>query len=120
MGVVFYGSTTMKLDLEAARKELKEKSEDAIERGTAIKWAGRAVVCYEKCLEDGSPEMFSRGDDNYHEALEHSALAEDPSLVGEVKAEIGKRRKACIEKFKNKSAFLSLKQTRTVRGGNLP
>jgi len=107
----------MKLDLEAARKELKGKSETEIEEETARKWAARAIVCYEKCLEGGSVEMFSRGDDNYHEALEHAALSENTGLVGDVKVEIAEIRKKSLAKIsKTASAgFLSLRQSRIIK-----
>src|SRR6266478_4449672 len=107
----------MKLDLEAARKELKEKSENEIEEETARKWAARAIVCYEKCIEDSSVEMFSRGDDNYHEALEHAALSENTGLVSEVKSEIAEKRKKCLAKISKTAgtSFLSLRQSRIIK-----
>src|SRR6266403_953682 len=107
----------MKLDLEAARKELKDKTETQIEEETAAKWAARAIVCYEKCAEGGSVEMFSRGDDNYHEALEHAALSENTSLVSEVKLEIVEKRKKCLEKISKTAgtSFLSLRQSRIIK-----
>ena len=89
----------MKLDLEAARKELGEKSQTQIEEETAAKWAARAIVCYEKYIEFGVGDMMNRGDTNYHEALEHAALADDPMiLVAEVKAEVDKIRNQCFNK----------------------
>lgn len=110
----------MKLDIKAARKELEEKDDLQIEHETSIKWASRAAAAFEMCLEneDDHLRLFSWGDDLFHEALEHAALAEEPNLVGEIKKEIGDRRQKCVEKYAKREprkAFLSLRSSRIIR-----
>ena len=88
----------MKLDLDAARKELGEKSQTQIEEETAAKWAARAIVCYEQYIKVGLGDTWARAETNYHEALEHAALADDPMcLVAEVKAEVDKIRNQALK-----------------------
>lgn len=109
----------IKLKIEEARKELEEKDDLQIEHETSIKWASRAAAAFEMCLEkeDDHLRYFSWGDDLFHEALEHAALAEDPTLVGEIKNEIGPRRQKCVDKYtksESKKAFLSLRSSRMI------
>jgi len=108
----------MRLKIEEARKELREKDEEQIETETAIKWASRAAVAYEMCLEhdERAIELFSWAEDMYHEALEHAGLSKDVSLVEEIKTELEKRREECLNKYQKKASrhWLSRRALHTV------
>lgn len=72
------------VDLEAARKELKEKSLDQIQKETAYKWASRALAARE--LFDQDQQFILDYNEYVHEALEHAALVEDDGFFSEIKS----------------------------------
>lgn len=67
----------MRRRLPDQRREVRSKSDAAIERETAFKWAGRAVACYEEYAATGDVDWLRRGDDYRHEALEHAGTIGD-------------------------------------------
>lgn len=73
------------LNLEAAQKELSEKSYIDIQMETAWKWASRAVVAYQASIDGkNTPEKlgwYLQGVEYGHEAIEHAALVEDKGKV---------------------------------------
>lgn len=76
------------LDLEKARKELKEKSYLEIQESTTWTWAARACVAYEKAeketkLEEKLGWAFV-GTEYDHEAIEHAALCEDKGRLTKI------------------------------------
>ena len=60
-----------------ALREVASKSDAAIERETAYKWAARAVACCQKYAQTGTSHWLRRVEDYRHEALEHAALVGD-------------------------------------------
>jgi hypothetical protein len=68
--------------VEAARKELQEKSIKDIQIDTAKKWAARAYVAFEIAAyfssedRDSAIGWFHVGEEYRHEALKHAALVE--------------------------------------------
>lgn len=66
-----------RLQFPNALREVETKSDAAIERETALKWAGRAVACYHKFSATKKPEWRLRAQDYEHEAIEHAALVRD-------------------------------------------
>lgn len=80
------------LDVEAARKELQEKSLLAIERATAITWASRAAACLDLAADAQTEEERTarlRESENYRqEALEHAAMTEDIPFLQAILAEL--------------------------------
>lgn len=71
------------LDIEAAKKELQEKTLTDIQMETAYKWASRALACRE-LFEDNNQLMLDYSE-YMHEALEHAALVEDEAFFIEIK-----------------------------------
>lgn len=68
-----------------ADREVGKKSEEALERETAEKWASRALACYHRYVEGHGLSWYLRGESYRHEALEHAALAGDGGkLVGKL------------------------------------
>lgn len=92
----------LELDLEKAEKDLEE-GEEGIEKQTALNWAARAVVIFERYSEDKNPENLSWGDDMLHEALEHAALSEDVSLVEEIKTFLDEKREEAVSRAAKKA-----------------
>jgi hypothetical protein len=95
----------IKLDIKAGLKEVKEKTEEQIEQSAAITWAQRAAACYIVCQK--TPEKLQklvwllRGEDNRHEAIEHSALVENQGkFTHELQIELDKYRDAALESIK--------------------
>lgn len=72
------------IDLDSARKEIREKTLDQIQRETAYKWASRALAAREMFEDD---QQFILDYAEYtHEALEHAALVDDESFFQEIRA----------------------------------
>lgn len=71
------------VDLEAARKELNEKSLEQIQKETAYKWASRALAARE--LFDQDQQFILDYNEYVHEALEHAALVEEDGFFQTVK-----------------------------------
>lgn len=68
------------MTLSQARREVFTKSDKVIERETALKWAYRAVACYERAAREVGVKQTGwllRAADYAHEALEHSATVGD-------------------------------------------
>jgi hypothetical protein len=81
------------LNLEAAEKELSEKSYTDIQSETTWKWASRAAVAYLASVDSEAPgeklAWYLQGTEYAHEAIEHAALIEDKGKVlSEVQTEI--------------------------------
>ena len=76
------------LTVEEAKKEVKEKTTEEINKETAFKWASRAIACLEfskEAVDEAEKkEWVARADDFSHEALEHSALVGDASFAKEI------------------------------------
>lgn len=93
--------------VEAARKELQEKSMEDIQIDTAKKWAARAHVAYEIAYwfgEEGDRDSaigwFHVGEEYRHEALEHAALVdskEGDDLLQSVRDLVSSLRDSAIE-----------------------
>lgn len=65
------------LDVQAALKELKEKTYGQIQYETSFKWASRAAASYQNCLSVPVEEKlvcWTIAEEFYHEAVEHAAL----------------------------------------------
>jgi len=76
------------IKLEEALKELAEKSLNDIQIETAWKWASRAAASYKNSLNArGKDRMlyWALGEEYYHEAVEHAALADSESFLKEVR-----------------------------------
>lgn len=67
--------------LEAARREVLEKSHEQVEEETAWKWAARAVACFENHEESHSERWLEDYEDYRHEAIEHAAFADQDGTV---------------------------------------
>jgi hypothetical protein len=65
--------------IDAGMAELKKKSLRVIQTDTAIKWLGRAVAAVKLGKTDDAHEYA-------HEALEHAALSDKPTLITDVRA----------------------------------
>jgi hypothetical protein len=68
------------MTLSQARKEVASRTDKAIERETALKWAYRAVACYERAAREVGVKRLGwllRAADYDHEAREHSATVKD-------------------------------------------
>ncbi len=61
--------------IDLARQEIRSKSNEDIELGTAVRWACRAVACFEVWVETGDLQWRDRGVIYQHEAAEHAAEA---------------------------------------------
>jgi hypothetical protein len=86
------------LDLDKARKEIKEKTYREIETATAWTWASRACVYYEGVEDSGNTLWaWTVAEEAYHEAIEHSALAEDDGGLL-------KKIKKAVEPYQEKAA----------------
>ena len=78
--------------VEAARRELQEKSMEEIQIDTAKKWAARAHVAFEIAAYFGAEDRdnaigwFHVGEEYRHEALEHAALVESEESDGLLQA----------------------------------
>lgn len=95
------------LDLEKAEKDL-EVGEEGVEKQTALNWAARAVVIFDRYIEDKNPETLSWADDMFHEALEHAALSEDIALAEEIKNYLEKKREEAVSgASKSAKAYLA-------------
>ena len=76
-----------------AHREIRAKSDRAIERETALKWAARADACYQQHRETGLTRWLIRAEDYAREALEHGAQVGDRgNLVGELQARLDRAR----------------------------
>ena len=64
-------------DIVEAHADLLRKTEKEIEVETAIKWGARAIAAFELFQEQEAIKYFIWGEDLFHEALEHAALAKD-------------------------------------------
>lgn len=76
------------LEIEKARKELSEKNLNDIQIQTAWTWASRAAASYQNSLDaKGKDKLlyWSLGEEYYHEAVEHAALADSDSFLKEVR-----------------------------------
>jgi hypothetical protein len=76
------------LNIEAAKKELAEKSLNDIQIETAWTWAGRACASYQNSLEaKGKDKLlyWSIGEEYYHESCEHAALVNSETFLKEVR-----------------------------------
>lgn len=82
------------IDVDAATKEVQEKSEEQIELETAVKWAARAIAAYKLHQETDDTEWLLRAEDYYHESREHASLAsEDGSALKYIVDSVSKIRK---------------------------
>jgi hypothetical protein len=66
-------------DIKEAIEEVKSKDKKTIEKETANKWANRAIACLIIAKENKKDRLkwADLADDFRHEAMEHSALADD-------------------------------------------
>jgi hypothetical protein len=64
-----------RFDVEEAKKEVQEKTDELIEEETAYKWGARAVACFELYAETEIRNWLIRGYDNRHESIEHASFA---------------------------------------------
>jgi 8-oxo-dGTP pyrophosphatase MutT (NUDIX family) len=69
-----------------AKEEVSSTPEAELEKSAADSWAARAIACFQLAKEQADRKDYwvDRGDDMYHEALEHSALSKDPEALKEV------------------------------------
>lgn len=70
------------INLDEALEELQLKTYRQIQEETAWKWAGRACASYQNCLQEVPANRlicWTLGEEYYHEAVEHAALAEETS-----------------------------------------
>lgn len=80
-------------DVDAALKEVEEKTELQVQVETAYKWGSRAIACYKKYSETKALKWFVQALEYRHESLEHAALVEDDGkLLSEIQKEIDKHR----------------------------
>ncbi len=88
-------------DVDAATKELNEKSIDDIERATAITWGGRACAAF--TLAAGTSDTEARrqwlmdGENYRQEAIEHAAMTGDVAFIQQVFDEVQQRREHAVE-----------------------
>ena len=68
---------TSDFDIDAALEEVQEKTIEAIEEETAIKWASRSLACFQLYKETGLIEWRIKAEDFGNEALEHAAMCRD-------------------------------------------
>jgi hypothetical protein len=73
--------------LEAARSELRSKSQEAIELQAAITWGARAVAAYERYCGTGKTSWLVRAAGYANEAQEHGA-AGPPKALGRIQTEL--------------------------------
>lgn len=66
---------SVRATIGSALREVTSKSEAAIERETAMKWAARALACQKRYDETGALRWLLRAESYRHEAIEHAALA---------------------------------------------
>jgi hypothetical protein len=66
-----------RLRLPDQSREVATKSDATIDRETALKWAGRAVACYQRYAATGKIRWLLRAENHEHEAMEHAALVGD-------------------------------------------
>ena len=83
----------MKLKVDKAHEELKEKSYLEIQYDTTVKWASRAAATYELAVEEKDLKrkmsILQVAAEYHHEACEHAALYEDRGeLLGKVEKEL--------------------------------
>lgn len=72
------GEPRLKLDLDAAREELKDAHDDTMDLKSANSWASRSIVAYEMSLDQTDLKekvaYLQDGEDYFHESKEHSGL----------------------------------------------
>ena len=88
------------LDLEKAKKELREKSYDEIQVSTAWTWGSRAAASFKnvKSMDrEAKVSAFILGQEYLHEAIEHASLAKNEGLVELVKMEVSEYESEAIE-----------------------
>ena len=87
------------LNLESARSELGTKSYNDIQRETAWKWASRAAVSFQDVVDDRENALsaWMCAEEYFHEAVEHAALYEDTSLLGEIHDAVSPFKKKAYE-----------------------
>lgn len=64
--------------IDHAQKELAKKSLRTVQTDTAVKWLGRAIAAKQLGKSEDAHEYA-------HEALEHAALADRPTLIDDVR-----------------------------------
>lgn len=72
--------------VDAAYKELEEKTLAEIHRETAVKWLARGLAAVRHHDESGDESWLSDAEDYFHEALEHAALALEGPLCADTRA----------------------------------
>jgi hypothetical protein len=70
-----------KFDIEAALKEVQEKTIAEIEEETAYKWASRSYSCYELYKDTEELKWLLRAEEYFNEAVEHGALVHDSGVT---------------------------------------
>ena len=73
-------------DVEAAQKELENKTIHDIQEETVYKWGSRALAAINKFDSDSNALWLFDAKEYYHEALEHAALC-DPGVLDRLAAE---------------------------------
>ncbi len=71
--------------LAHALAELQHKSLDQVQTETAATWGHRALAAFRLYRQSGELQFFLDGNEYMHEALEHAALAIDPSVLDELR-----------------------------------
>lgn len=83
------GEPRLKLDLDAARAELKDAHDDLMDLKSANSWASRSIVAYEMSLDQTDLKervaYLQDGEDYLHEGKEHAGLVSNgEALLKEV------------------------------------
>lgn len=78
----------MKLDIDAAIIELRDKTILDIERATALTWGGRAAASFRLASETDGDERahwLMDGENYRQESLEHAAMTEDIAFLEQLR-----------------------------------
>ena len=86
------------LDSKESLDEIKETSNEEINKATAIKWGNRAMAYYHRILEEEGSlkdkfKWLASSEDFYRESLEHASGTEDTKFFADLHTEISKIRK---------------------------
>lgn len=91
------------LKLDKAKKEVKDKGDEQIDRESAETWAARALASYDMCATERSlrarVERFSEADDYRHEALEHAGTSGDFEALARIARKTEKARTKALKTF---------------------
>lgn len=67
--------TSLAEAIALAESELSRLSMDDVQAATAVTWAARAIVCYQRYESYGISKWLFDALEYHHEALEHAAVA---------------------------------------------